>query len=418
MDGQIKLKRLFMMAAGALAIFFTGYPHIWSVYQPYIIKETGWSQSQAAMCFYIALITFVIGNMVGGKLQDKYSPRCAIFWGGMLFSLGILLSAISLHKSPFVMYLTYGGLQGIGQGAIYTTIISTAQKWFPTKTGFASGIVVTANGLCGFFLAPFSRYLLNGYGISTTFLVIGGMVVVSWILASIFVVNPIMADQVSKKIVKEKECTIKSNNKDDSKHLRESEDINNKTTGQMIKTPQFYLLVGTMMCGLVSYFLVSPISQTLQIERGVPENLAISAVMVGSLVNAAARLLLPSLADNLGRIPCLRIILCISFAGILLVLFSTSYITTLAIVITYGCYGGILGSFPALTSSIFGIKHSGSNYGVVIFGFGAAAIIAPTITKIVGQLNYENNAVFIVAAVFALISIILITKLNHVIEVV
>lgn len=34
-------KRNGMMAAGAFAILFTGFPHIWSIYQPYVLSETG-----------------------------------------------------------------------------------------------------------------------------------------------------------------------------------------------------------------------------------------------------------------------------------------------------------------------------------------------------------------------------------------
>ena len=67
--------------------------------------------------------------------------------GGAIFAAGILLSAFSMRQSPVMLYLTYGIMQGFGQGMIYTTIISTAQKWFPGRTGFASGIIVTANGL-------------------------------------------------------------------------------------------------------------------------------------------------------------------------------------------------------------------------------------------------------------------------------
>ena len=37
---------------GAFVIFFTGYPHIWSIYQPYAMELTGWSQSQASMGFF------------------------------------------------------------------------------------------------------------------------------------------------------------------------------------------------------------------------------------------------------------------------------------------------------------------------------------------------------------------------------
>ncbi len=87
---------------------------------------------------------------------DKRSPRLVVFIGGGIFAVGVLLSAFLVIPSPIPIYITYGLMQGFGQGMIYTTIISTAQKWFPGRTGFASGIVVTANGLCGFFLAPIS----------------------------------------------------------------------------------------------------------------------------------------------------------------------------------------------------------------------------------------------------------------------
>lgn len=44
-------KRNGMMAAGAFAILFTGFPHIWSIYQPYVLSETGWSESMVSICF-------------------------------------------------------------------------------------------------------------------------------------------------------------------------------------------------------------------------------------------------------------------------------------------------------------------------------------------------------------------------------
>ena len=36
--------------SGLFAIFFTGYPHVWSIYQPYVMEQAGWSQGQASMC--------------------------------------------------------------------------------------------------------------------------------------------------------------------------------------------------------------------------------------------------------------------------------------------------------------------------------------------------------------------------------
>ena len=132
-----KRQRLLTMIFGAIAIFFTGYPHVWSIYQPYVMEQAGWSQTAASMCFYLALSTFVFGNIIDGRLQDKYNPKIVVWIGGGIFAIGILASAFLIVPSSLPMYVTYGVMQGFGQGLIYTVIISTVQKWFPGRTGFA-----------------------------------------------------------------------------------------------------------------------------------------------------------------------------------------------------------------------------------------------------------------------------------------
>ena len=83
-----KKQRLMTMIFGAFAIFFTGYPHVWSIYQPYVMEQAGWSQGQASMCFYLALSTFVFGNIIGGRLQDRYNPKMVVRVGGGIFAVG------------------------------------------------------------------------------------------------------------------------------------------------------------------------------------------------------------------------------------------------------------------------------------------------------------------------------------------
>lgn len=190
MTGKLKRQRLLTMIFGAFAIFFTGYPHVWSIYQPYVMEQAGWSQGQASMCFYLALSTFVFGNIVGGRMQNRFKEKTIVWIGGGIFAAGILASAFLIVPTPLPMYLSYGVMQGFGQGMIYTVILATVQRWFPDRTGFASGVVVTANGLCGFFLAPLSRKLLEAEGVQKTFLIIGAAIAVSWILCGIFFQAP------------------------------------------------------------------------------------------------------------------------------------------------------------------------------------------------------------------------------------
>ena len=396
-----KRQRILMMVFGAFAIFFTGYPHIWSIYQPYVMEQAGWTQGQASLCFYLALATFVFGNIVGGRIQDKKSPRLVVFIGGAIFTVGVILSAFLIIPSPIPIYLTYGVMQGFGQGMIYTTIISTAQKWFPGRTGFASGIVVTANGLCGFFLSPISRMLLEKTGPSGTLLVIGIVIGISWILSSIFFYVP---DEEWRKQM-EQEAALKNGN---TAAVAQKQ----YTSGEMMHTKSFYFLLATMLFGLISYFLVSPVSQTHQLSLGIPSAVAVSAVMIGSIVNASTRLVLPTLADKVGRVVCIKVVLMVSIVAMAVLALTSSYSVTVAIVIMYGCYGGIMGSFPSFTSSIFGIKHSGENYGYVMFGIVIATIGAPALTGFMTGRGLKMQMVFAVGAGFAVIALVCLSFLE------
>ena len=399
-------QRLRTMIFGAFAIFFTGYPHVWSIYQPYVIEQAGWTQTQASMCFYLALSTFVIGNIIGGKLQDYYGPRMTVWIGGGIFTAGILASAFLIIPSPIPMYITYGVMQGFGQGLIYTAIISTVQKWFPGRMGFASGVVVTANGLCGFFMAPISRKILEEDGLQKTFLMVGIVIAVSWVLCGIFFSVPDREWREKAELALQK-----------SENNMISNGIKNKqkqyTSTEMMHTKYFYLLLSTMLFGLISYFLISPVSQTYQIELGIPSAVAVSAVMLGSVINAGTRLILPTLSDKVGRVVCIKVVLGVSVIAMALLTFTKSYTVTIAIVLMYGCYGGIMGSFPSFTSSIFGIEHTGENYGFVMLGIVIATCGTPVLTDYVTGEGYGMNAVFGFGIIFAVTALICLTVLGH-----
>lgn len=399
MTEKMKKQRLLTMIFGAFAIFFTGYPHVWSIYQPYVTEQAGWSQGQASVCFYLALSTFVFGNIIGGKLQNRYNARIVVWAGGGIFAAGILASAFLMIPSPVPMYLTYGVMQGFGQGMIYTSILATVQKWFPDRTGFASGVVITANGLCGFFLAPLSRRILENSGPKTAFLIIGALIALSWILCGIFFVSPENKTQISD-----------NENKEKAEIIYQTKQY---TSTEMMHTGNFYLLLATMMFGLISYFMVSPISQTYQTDLGIPSAVAISAVMLGSIVNAGARLILPTISDKIGRVACIKGVLLATIIAMSVLAVSRSYMVTAAIVLMYGCYGGIMGSFPSFTSAVFGVKNTGENYGFVMSGIVIATFGAPVISGIVQQKGYGMNVVFGIGAGFAVAAFVCLSLLGR-----
>lgn len=408
----MKKRRLWMMISGAAVIFFTGFPHVWSIYQPYVTEQAGWSQGQASMCFYLSLAAFVFGNIIGGRMQDNGDPRKVVWTGGGIFSAGILLSAFLITPSPVCFYITYGVMQGIGQGMVYTTIISTAQKWFRDRPGFGSGVIVTANGLCGFFMAPVSRGLLAAGGPKLALLLTGLAVAMAWFFSYLFFAVPgQQADRAD-----EPEAADRTGTADGAESAGRFPAPGNRrqyTSGEMIRTKKFYYLLLTMLFGLLSYFLVSPVSQTHQISLGIPEAAAVSAVMLGSVMNAGMRLALPALADRIGRAPCIKAVLLMAAAAMAVLGTARSYGAAAAVVAIYGCYGGIMGSFPSFTSSIFGIRHTGENYGYVMLGIVIAAFAAPGITGILTKSGYGMQVVFLTGVVSAVLAFICLALLER-----
>lgn len=317
-------------------------------------------------------------------MLNHFSPRLVVFVGGGIFSAGILLSAFMMFPSPMPMYITYGLMQGFGQGMVYTSIVSAALKWFPERIGFASGVVVTANGLCGFFLTPLSRMILQRYGVREAFLTVGILAAVSWILASLFVGNP---PEMAGYVPAPSEAAV---------HLSRG-----YSSDEMMCTRKFYLLLLTMLFGLLSYFFLSPIAQTLQVERGISPAAAAGAVMMGSVVNASVRLFLPTLADRVGRVVCVEGVLAVCAAAMILLMYEAPFLTMAATIAMYGCYGGIMGSFPSLTGSIFGLEHVGENYGYVMIGMVIAALGAPVVTNYVLKTGGSQEMIFLIGAVCA-----------------
>ena len=354
-------------------------------YQPYVLSETGWNESMVSICFYLPTLFFVVGNIFGGRIYDKGYERMTLGIGGIVFAGGIILSALTLGIHPVITYMTLGVMQGIGQGMIYAVVLATAQKWFPHKTGFASGVVITANGLCGFILSPVSKLLLERGGVRLTLVSVGFLVFLSAVCAVCFVRQPEVEN------IEAKEDQIYEGQQ--------------YTSAQMMRTKKFYYLVATMMCGLMPYYLVSPISQTIQIERGILQAVAVGSVMAGSILNAGIRLILPTLADRAGRITCIQGVLFVAMIAMLFLLSGNNRLITMAIILAYGCFGGIMGSFPSLSSEVFGLRYAGQNYGIIMSGIIIVTITSPVISNMILIHGLSEVVRFMTGFCFAVIAL-------------
>lgn len=168
-DHLMKTRGKFLVFC-ALLMIPIGVSNIWGIFQPYVMDYMGWNSDTASATYMICVIMFVVGGIIGGKLQDYFSPKIIILLGGVLMGIGTAGAAFSPSAAPVVFYILYGVICGIGYGISYNQAVSLSQKWFYDKRGFSGGIVVAALGISAMIATPVSNALFVNLGFRFTFI--------------------------------------------------------------------------------------------------------------------------------------------------------------------------------------------------------------------------------------------------------
>ena len=235
MESQKKviLNRWVYIAFGTLTMLLLGTVYSYGVFRVALERQMDVGSAASGMPYMVSLAFYALFMFFTGKVIEKFHPRTVLFVGGLLVSLGWILS--SFASNVFLLTLAYGCISGSGVGIAYGVPMSVVAKWFPDKKGLAVGLVLVGFGLSPLVTAPVVRFLVDGYGVMTTFLMIGLSFGVLLPLLSLIFRNP---------EAKEIETYMK-------KKLKATETLN-MSLQQMIKTKSFkgvYLnfIVGTMI---------------------------------------------------------------------------------------------------------------------------------------------------------------------------
>jgi len=359
-----KKQGLFVVFA-AIAIQLTlGVAYIWSVFQNGIAKSIFDGDNAAAgLTFSLLLVTLTMGSVIGGKLAIRYSTRFVVFVGGIILSAGFVLASFVTAENPHLLWVTYGAMGGVGMGFTYSTTIACAQKWYPHKKGFVTGIIVAALGFGGVIFTPIvERLIINfggtGAGEFKTFLVLGIVFLTVCSLGSIFMKNP-PADHVA--AVVPSGAVIKG--------------ARDYSPSEMLRTPKFYLVTFTLLLACMGGQMMMGFAKPLAIAKGLEASAAIGVLAI-TMFNSVGRLFWGMMSDRLGRKNTILILLTGNMLLPLLVNIVQGYALFVLIAFIGFFYGGLLSNFPSLTADLFGAKHMSVNYGLVLLGFGAGAVIS------------------------------------------
>lgn len=396
-----KNNRIIPVIAAIAIQLCLGIAYLWSIFQNGIAGSIFDGDNAAAgLTFSLLLATLTIGSVIGGKLQSKFGPRLIVIIGGVILALGFFLASFVTASAPWLLWLTYGVMGGVGMGFTYSTTIACAQKWFPDKRGLITGIIVAALGFGGVVFTPIIEALVEHFGGSgvgefDTFRTLSIIFIIVCTLCGLFVKNP-PKDYVPEDYVAPEASSPKA--------------TVDYSPSQILKMPQFYIITLAMMLACMGGLMMIGFAKPIAIAKGMASTATIGVLTI-SMCNSCGRLFWGWVSDRFGRKSTIIILLAGSAILSLFVNLATGYFIYILIGFIGFFYGGFLSTFPAYTSDLFGVKHMATNYGFVLIGFGAGAVASSYIAG-----YFKNIAVddinkmfpaFVIASIAAAVGILL-----------
>ena len=394
---ETKRQKYVVLAAGLALMLCEGILYMWSVFQPYVVEHHGWAAGDVAMTSALMIACFVAGNILGGLVQEKLPTRLIALTGSLMFCLGMFLTSLIGSGTPAMIYLTYSVISGLGCGLAYCTVLYALQKWFAAQNGLITGLTVAFFGLSVVVLSPVAEGLLSSFGVPFTFRALSLV-----FLAITGVSSLLMCKPSSEYYMREA-----------SKVLRKDE-FKQFTPREMLRTPMYYQIVISMLMASAAYLVLVPFIKTIATDRGMSDSVALAAVMVTGVANAAGRILAPAVSDKLGRTNVLILCYVISAAACLMMIFATGPLYIAAVFLIAFTYGGTSGVNPVMATELFGAKHSGTNYGLVMISIAASSILFGKLSAVVGGSSSGSmTPVFVLCAVICVIPIVLMRMMHN-----
>lgn len=383
---NVELNRWRILIASTLINICVGAIYAFSIFALPLTNVFNATMPEIMMAFTINAAISPIPMIIGGKLVDKGGAKKAIILGGSMFGIGFILSG--LVTAPWMLYITYGLLTGIGQGIVYSATIGNSVKLFPDKRGLASGIVTAGYGGGTIVIAPIANALITNYGVQPALITLGVAFLIV-ILSCSLLVKPCPVGYSPQGWTPP---VIAAGN-------RASVNI---PWNEMIKKPIFYVIASLFLIGALSGMMVTSNASVIgQTMFGLTAATAALYVSLYSLSNCLGRVFWGAISDKIGRTKCLMVIYLVIAAMMLTIALSTSVAGFAVAIVGIGlCFGGTMGIFPSLVGEKFGMKYYGVNYGVTFIGYSGAAFFGPRIANTVAA---ANNGMFTNAFYIALV---------------
>jgi len=155
-------------------IVMRGVNGAFGVYYLALLDEFSWSRSDGATVASANFFVYAVASPLVGLAFDRFGPRVLMPLGALLVGVGLVIS--SFANSLWELYVSYGIITALGQGALsfvgHNALISF---WFVRRRATAIGIASMGQGVGALVMVPLTQLLIDQVGWRWTYVVTGSL---------------------------------------------------------------------------------------------------------------------------------------------------------------------------------------------------------------------------------------------------
>ncbi len=346
--------------------------------------------------FAIALQNLLFGffQPFVGMAADKWGGKKIIIGGGIIYALGLLLTATT--TDPNMVYLSLGLFVGLGLSATsYVVVLGCVAKVVPAKYASKAFGITTAAGSFGMFaMIPGAQTLLTTFGWQDALICFA-------ILCSILVASgAFIQNQPSKSAG----VLTESNN---NQTLREA-------LKEAFSQPSYWLInAGFFVCGFQVMFIATHLPSYLA-DHQLPANTATMALAYVGIFNIFGSYFWGVMGDRFNKrhvMSALYLMRALVISG-----FFFFPLTETSAIIFGGLIGFTwLGTVPltsGLVRHIFGAKYMSTLYGIVFFTHQIGSFLGAWLGGRIYDISGSYEQVWLATIIFAFVAALLHFPIN------
>ncbi|MHC2440042.1 MFS transporter [Bradyrhizobium sp. USDA 4451] len=338
-------RRAWLRLVVAVVIGSLGSVGMWSVVValPVVQADFGATRGTASLAFTMVMLGFGIGQVVTGKISDRYGIVAAIGAGIGILGLGYVGAGYA--PSIWTFILLHFAI-GLSSAATFGPLMAEASHWFERYRGLAVAIAASGNYVGGTVWPPLVNFGIQSVGWRTTHIAIGIFTAVAMTLA-LMVLRVLMGAATRRSHVNAPPPRV---------DLRLS---TNALTAILS-------LASISCCVAMSMPQVHIVAYCGDLGYGVARGAEMLSLMLG--FGIISRIGSGFLADRIGGIRTLLIGSIAQGAALLFYLFFDSLTSLYIISAMFGLFqGGIVPSYAIIVREAMPASEAATRIGIVIF---------------------------------------------------